>query len=187
MCPPASLTDGSPVPGDECWYTVLTNSRHITKDGTVHAQALMGRRIAPSTGGRAWSHEMSGRLVSLAGDLAAVEADAQARVQDAQASYAASNGKPASNINFVGIACAKADDLRTVFNGQFSTDVMYTPTADTAHSDIVIFNATTDVQIESMRDWLLPKLIGITPDKLNLLVTTCGAMVVASAIPATPA
>lgn len=86
MCHPNNLTEGEPVPDGECWYTVLTNDRHITSAGTVHAQALKGRRIATSTG-MPWSHEMSGRLVSLSGDIAAIEADARQRVADGTSNY----------------------------------------------------------------------------------------------------
>src|ERR1051326_7734314 len=170
MSPPANFTEGTPIPGEECWYTVLTNERHITSSGTVHSQALKGRRIAPVQG-KAWSHELSGRIVSLSGDVAAIEADARGRCANTQANYARThNGVAASNIVFAGVACAEAAELRTTIRGALRVDVVYTPQppTDNAHSDVAVFNAANnDSDIEAVRDWLLRKLRAIRPDNLT--------------------
>src|SRR5579872_1000111 len=106
MPPPDKPTANAPVPDGECWYKVLTNKRHITTDG-ISPQAFKGNAIAVVVG-KPWTHEMSGRIVSLAGNQTAIEADAHARVTDTQTKYAAShNGVVASNIIFAGVACEK--------------------------------------------------------------------------------
>jgi hypothetical protein len=87
-----NFQENAPVQNGECWYRVLTNARHITKDGSVQAQALKGRGTPIAINGKPWSHELSGRIISLSGDVAAIEADAQRRVMDARASYAVSSG-----------------------------------------------------------------------------------------------
>jgi hypothetical protein len=173
--PQARLAEKAAVPSDECWYTVLTNSRHITAEGSVHSQALKGKRISAAIQ-RTWAHEMSGRLVSLSGDIAAIEADARQRVSDAQLRYSASNnGKIASNIMFIGVACARAGGLRGIIKNQITSDVIYTPQQphDMGHSDVAFFNST-EADLEDIRDWLLPRLRGIRPQRLHLLVGSCG-------------
>jgi hypothetical protein len=126
-----------------------------------------------------WSQEMSGRLVSLSGDLTDIRVDAQRRVDDARISYANSHdGGVASNIVFAGVACATGGDLRTTLRDRLQVDVIYTPLPeDKAHSDVVIFDAASMTDIEVMRDWLRRRLVAIRPGRLDSLVTACGALV----------
>ena len=176
--PPDNLQPDSPASDGMCWYRVLTNTRHITAEGTVQSQALKGHTISAAIG-KLWSHEVSGRLVSLAGDVAAIEADAHQRVTNIRSSYAAShNGVIASNIVFVGVACAKSEEIRKVILDHFRMECVYTPQPpqDIAHSDIAIYAVETDANLEDVRDWLLRTLRAVRSNNLTTLVTACGTM-----------
>ena len=107
---PASrgLTPEGSVPDHECWYRLLTNSDHVTRDGTVHYQALKRSAFKPPDQ-KPWAHELSGRLVSLAGD---VIGEAEARVAKIRRTLTQRNKSVPSKIRFAGVACATASELR---------------------------------------------------------------------------
>jgi hypothetical protein len=162
----------APVPGGECWFRVITNEDHITKDRTLHYQALKGKQFWPSSG-KEWSHELSGRIVSLAGDLKTIEADARAFAQQIRDKYPAT--KKPTKLTFVGVACRRVADLQSSSLDRLKTDVVYTPEgADCAHSDIVVYGAQEDASLDPIRYWLMATFRIISPSQLSLLVSSCG-------------
>ena len=63
MQAPAGLIPDAPVPEYERWYRLLTNTDYVTREGTVHYQALKGKAFqAPER--KPWAHELSGQLAS---------------------------------------------------------------------------------------------------------------------------
>ncbi|MCR4283230.1 MAG: hypothetical protein NUV72_09430, partial [Bauldia sp.] len=101
---------------------------------------------------RNWAHEMSGRLLSLAGnvgDEAREFCDGQQR-------------------EFAGVAYALVVALRTRHH-HISTDVCYTPLdRDSAHADVVFFQSNDDDK-EMLRDWLQTVLKALRPDEIGAL------------------
>jgi hypothetical protein len=173
--PPLNLIADEPVPDGECWYTVLTNSDFITSDGTLHTQALKGKRISQAIG-KQWSHELSGRLVSLAGDVAAITADAEDRVANARQNFINKGAKVPSKIKFVGVACAKAVEVRTPVPNRPEMDVVFTPDYpyDPAHSDVVTYGTTTHEDVDPAREWLRRTLRIVRLQDLDNLIASCG-------------
>lgn len=146
---------GDPVGDEECWIRELTNTDYVTRDGTVHRQALKKKLEPSSLAG--WSHEMSGRLLSLANDVVA-RGEASA---ERQRERFREQGKSApSKIAFVGVACATAGKLRGLLPGVVVTDVVFTPIDqdDPAHADFVAADLTSDDKVEQVQDALLENL-----------------------------
>lgn len=144
---PACLVAGEALPDREVWLRELTNRDFLKRDGTVHRQALKAPAIGSSEG-RDWSHELSGRARSAAGDI---EAHACVSVERARAGFE-SRGLPVpSKVTFVGVAYAAASQLRK--SEDLKLDAIYTPNNDTAHSDFVIYNGQ-DVQVEQVIEFL---------------------------------
>lgn len=166
--PPVANT---PVPDGDCWFRVLTNKDHATSDGTVHYQALKGGVFRASVG-RAWTHELSGRIASEAGAHDDVADAAEAQVGAVRQKYL-NRGEPVpSKIMFRGIAVATTQELR---NAQLATDVMYTPrTEDAAHTDFVTYNTVTNEDIDPSREFLRKTLRVISPSELRQRLPVCG-------------
>src|SRR5690242_15889092 len=66
------------VLGEDTWLRPITNRTHLKKNGKLHHSALVGALDPPENSSQPWSHELSGRLLSIATDIVA---DAQRRVQ----------------------------------------------------------------------------------------------------------
>lgn len=168
---------GDPAPDQECWFRALTNETHVTRDGRLHYQALKGLgAISPSIG-QAWSHELSGRAVSLAGSAADIAAHAEERVRQIRQKYIDS-GKPVpSKIKLAGFAYGKAAELRTSIEGHIATDVLYTPdpASNVAHSDFVTYQTITDSDLALVRDFLLKTLRVVEPNSVTVLIASCGS------------
>jgi hypothetical protein len=175
-----SPTAGSPVPGDECWYTVLTNSDHVTGDGTLHYQAVKGNRFKAAVN-KSWAHELSGRLVSLAGDAAAIADDARNRLANVRQGYVSRGERIPSKIVLIGVACAKAVEITTAPANVPRLEIVYTPLPhDTAHSDIVTYQTATKDDLDPVRFWLMRRLHVVREPDFPTLITSCGSTVAAS-------
>lgn len=171
MCRPTTLTLGHPVPDPECWFRVLTNKKHVTRDGTVHHQALKGNAFA-FAGNKAWTHELSGRLVCLANDIVI---EAEFMVSKVRQGFRDRGESVPSDIRFMGVACATAHELRHTEGCVLQRDVMYTPLPeDSAHSDFVTFATATSSDLEPVCDWLIKLLRVVRPENIDHLVTSCG-------------
>lgn len=167
----SELVTDQTVPDGECWYRVLTNRSHLTKARTIHYQALKGRVFSLSVG-KPWTHELSGRLVSLSGNIAAEAAE---RVEAIRGSLAAQGRPVPSGITFSGIACATGSVLRTTPLGMVPTDVVYTPaSSDSAHSDFVTYQTSSDEDLDPIRAWLMKVLHVIAPPDVDGPARSCG-------------
>ena len=131
---------GEPAEVTDTWLRVLTDERYIKSDGTVHNSAFGGRAIAQPQGSGEWTLELSGRLLSLVTDL-----DSESRAFCAGRTFA-------------GILYQTVENLRQNGDGFFRmtgcrTDVIFTPTADPAHADLVAYGPTEESKF-LIRDWL---------------------------------
>lgn len=175
MCNGSSLKVDQPLHDDACWFRTITNEDHVTKAGTLHYQALKGAQFGPADPRMPWDHELSGRTLCLAGDVAQIDADAASRIQTIKNNYAAKGLTAPSKIKFVGVASASAIEIRNSF-GTVKSDTAYTPNvADIAHSDLVTFGTTSDSDVDQVRSWLQTKLRVTKAANLNALVSSCGA------------
>jgi hypothetical protein len=168
------MNHGDPLPDQECWFRPLTNEDHRTKDNTVHHQALKKRAFLPAVQ-KAWSHELSGRVVSRAGMAVDITNDAEARVTRARQGFVDRGQSVPSKLKFVGLACATAIELRSNHVGIAPIGIIYTPLpADSAHSDFVTYNTVTDADCDPARDWLIKKLRVVQPPNVSDLLRSCG-------------
>jgi len=62
------ILEGEPANDRDIWFRVLTDDGYIRK-GKIHPHAFKGNAIAHPKQPRAWDHELSGRLRSLAKDI----------------------------------------------------------------------------------------------------------------------
>jgi hypothetical protein len=150
-----ALVDGDPAATWDVWTRVITSDDYWTKDGKLHNRAFSGRAFAPPDGSRAWTVELSGRLLSIIGDLESESRD-----------FCANLGR-----NFSGIMFEHVGNLRGEVGG-FPVDVIYTPfeevggNGDKAHADFVIFRATDKADITAVRDWLQDLVRCVKPEQL---------------------
>ena len=151
-----TLVAGSPVPDDEVWFRVLVNRRHLTREGTLHANALKGSAFTRSSFPGA-AYELSGRLRSLAGTAAQLVTDGVTRAEGARQSFR-DRGQPVpSDLEFCGIATAECRSLKFASIGTSRTAVIYTPISapnpdeDIAHADLVIIGPPDDIVLADVR------------------------------------
>ncbi len=130
--------DGEPADADDIWLRNVTDKKHVRADGKLTSNAFTGRAISPRAPGRAWDHELSGRLLSLTNDF-----EAEGR------RYCEQRNKP-----FIGVMYAKVERIRREIN-RVKTDVHYTPIkdGDKAHADLTMAG-TNDDNLGPIRDWL---------------------------------
>lgn len=67
----SQLRKKHPLPDDETWLRNLTNSDHVTRDGTVHMQALKTPALSrpDAIDDVPWACELSGRALSASGNI----------------------------------------------------------------------------------------------------------------------
>ena len=157
------------MPDPECWSRALTNSDYITADKTVHISALKGRGGLSITERLPWSHELSGRLVSMVEDFATETAE---RIEAMKRRMVAEGKKVPSKIGYAGVAFARAVEMRSIAG--LLADVIYTPnSADTAHSDVLIQHNEDDRDIA--RTLICGRLRVAHPPDVRVAVATCGS------------
>lgn len=142
------LSDGDAADGGDVWFRVATQEAHLVR-GRVHHSAFKGTAIsAPEPDlNRPWALEMSGRLRSLAGDTAKIEADALA--------YCAKHSGPGGTKTFGGVMYARVDRARSTFEDTLDTNVHFTPLVDdSAHSDLTFSRAMSPEERSRIADWL---------------------------------
>ena len=111
------MADGDRASDDDCWFRVITDTRWINSDGSLAEQALKGNKLGPPKTLRPWSHELSGRLLSLVSDVAG---DSIRFVEKVRSGL---NG-PAKTVAFSGVACRIPRDLRMTFGSYAGKWVM---------------------------------------------------------------
>jgi hypothetical protein len=153
-----SLSDGDPADSGDTWYRVLTDDRYLYADGTIHNRAFKGKNtIAPPPAGknRKWSHEISGRLLSLVANIA----------KDAAAFCDEMNAQSGGRMKFAGVVYSPVPPIRTKLQ-HVETDARYTPLdRDHAHSDVVFFNSS-DADKDMLIDWLQSTLKPLKPGEV---------------------
>jgi hypothetical protein len=169
--PAAEPEDGASLADDACWFRSLTNADYITRDGTVHYQAIKGTAFRQSDG-RPWAHELSGRLGQLVDDAVA---DGRAAVEATRTARANAGHPVPSKLKFVGIAAATASELRAATEVTYRLDVVYTPLLeDKAHSDFVTYGTLADEDLIPARYHLIRILRVIEPDDIRTRLSRCG-------------
>jgi hypothetical protein len=122
-----------------------------------------------------YSHELSGRLVSLLANIPAdILAEATDRINRIRQNFQ-NQGKPVpSKFQFVGVACATVAELRVPLAAPL-TDVIYTPVpaVDNAHSDFVA-NVPNEDELNTVRVRLTRRLLAITPNEIAARLPNCG-------------
>ena len=143
------LADGDPAHSCDTWSRVITDRKYFLKEGRLHNRAFTGRAIAPPKKERPWSHELSGRLLSLIINL-----HQEARL------FCQQHNKP-----FEGIMYKDVLSLRRTLEDGINSDVRYTPLDhDAAHSDFVAFSCSTEADLQSLRDFLQETVKAIRPE-----------------------
>lgn len=153
---------GDSADRNDFWFRVLTNTDHV-KNGKIHHSAFKGAAaISPPDEKRAWSHEMSGRLRSLAGDPTA---EGYAFVDDIRNRKLRNNEIVPAKIQFSGFMAGEVARIAAKLDSGPEIDVIYTPTAtDNAHADIAIFNSS-DAELDTVRGYLINGLHFVAPNK----------------------
>jgi hypothetical protein len=140
------------------WLRNLTNRSHVTRDGTVHRQALKKPAIDknPSSG----NHELSGRLRSYAGTIDEIQLNGKLMVERIHSKFTQANKVIPSVIEFVGIAHAAVGALRwQKIEQEQHTDVIYEPTCeDKAHANVTAYGYNTDEDLDLLYQELQKKL-----------------------------
>lgn len=151
---------------DDVWLRVITDRRWLNSDGSLSEQALKKRALAPPLdSSKLWSHELSGRALSHAGDVQRNGEFFVDVVRNLQ-KY------PNKNLLFVGVAAAKVENLRPLCGGVKSdllfSPVMdlYNPFFDEAHSDFIVYAANEDA-LDEVRTNLQEVLIVILSPKCS--------------------
>lgn len=180
MCDGSALVEDQPLHDDACWFRTITNEDHVTRDGTLHYQALKGTQFSPADPGKTWDHELSGRTMCLAGDVRKIAFDGEHRVAAIRIGFVGRGKVAPSKIKFVGVASARAIEIRKDF-GAVRSDTAYTPFKDDpSHSDIVTFGTASDADVEQVRYWLQTTLRITSSANLHALVSSCGSSVAAA-------
>jgi len=159
---------GDAAEPDEVWLRPVTNETHL-KRNTVHHGALKKWIAPPDDPAKPWKLEVSGRLRSLVDNISA---DAVQSV-DAQKAKLMASGKPVPSVlKYCGILYSQANDVRAI--AEFDGDVIFDPTEDPAHANIVIKDKGLD-EILTVTDTLIRKLVFLQANQVsqNALFSSC--------------
>lgn len=169
------MSDGDLAEDHDCWFRVIIDARWVNADGTISEQALKNRAIAaPTDANRPWSHELSGRLLSLTSNIS-VEGDAFV------AKIRAKQKKPSKHLIFSGVVYGRPHNLRDQLGTQMRSDVVHTPIsppdewADPAHADFVIFGASTEDDLDVIRTFIQDRTKVATPAGLGEISALCAS------------
>jgi hypothetical protein len=180
------VADGDSAQDNDCWFRAIIDSRWINHDGTLAEQALKAlNAIAPPTIPRGWQHELSGRLLSLANDVAQ---EGIAFVEKIRSAQIANSGKPRKTLASAGIAYSAPSNLRPQILAHIQSDVVHTPInppdpyEDSAHSDFVTYQSTDD-DLDAIRTELQDRLRTLRPNGIANLTTLCQAAALPKAEP----
>ena len=140
---------------------VLTSKDYWRRDGTLHHSAFTGAAIAPPRADKPWTLELSGRLLSLVGDVEQESRDFCTPPR-----------------TFAGLMYQTVENLRSAGNSFHRntgcpTDVIYTPIdqpgrKDLAHADLVAYGPQRD-QRSLIQDWLQEFIQYVRPDRCAVI------------------
>ena len=125
------LNPGDCAEPQNTWLRMITNPNYLKNDGTIHHSAFRGKAISPPDANKAWALELSGALLSLVPDLLTY-------------------GQMQCGDRFLGFMFQGVENLR---NQELATDVVFTPTSDEAHADLVAYHLQ-EANKRKMEDWL---------------------------------
>jgi hypothetical protein len=123
---------GDPAASDDVWLRPITNENH-TRRSAIHHGELKKYIAPPDDLNQPWKLEVSGRLGSLVGSISK---DAQQKVDAQKAKLLAANKNVPSSIKYCGILYSEVENVRSI--PDFDGDVVYDPTDDVAHANIII-------------------------------------------------
>jgi hypothetical protein len=148
-----SYKDGDEAFPWDVWHRIVTSDDHWRKrDGTLHNRAFGGKAIAKPEVARPWSHELSGRLLSVVSNI-----------EESSNEFCKKLNRP-----FVGVMFESAEKLKDKIDGTFPCCTFYTPyPEDKTHSDFATFSTKTEEDLQSVRDWLQRTVRFVRPDKLD--------------------
>jgi hypothetical protein len=169
MIDPATFGVDNPLPDGACWFRIVTNAKHITRDKTLHSQAFKSQFTPPDTP-KAWSHELSGAARCFFATVQDAENYCEAFVQNIRNRYLAQGKTAPSFLQFAGLVCRDASSLRFQLKN-FETDTAYTPDGnDTAHADFVTFGTTDDQSLKPIEQELRERLRLVLPPDVQILI-----------------
>ena len=126
------MNAGDTAAPDDVWLRPITNETHIKRSGVHHGE--FKKWIAPPDDpAKPWKLEISGRLRSMVGSISK---DAMEKVATQKAKLLAANKKVPSAIKFCALLHSTVEDIRSITD--FDGDVIYDPTEDLAHANIVV-------------------------------------------------
>jgi hypothetical protein len=170
------LVEGEFVGDDECWIRVFLE-RDRTSSGRLHHSALKGRGAFTASVAKPWSHELSGRVVSVAGSEAEIVQHAEAFLDRVRQGFINAGKAVPSKIRLVGWICGPVKVLKEQFPNAVRSDVAFTPIAggDQAHADLVAIDADHDSKLDPIRAHLLKVLRVVETSEAASLIADCGA------------
>jgi hypothetical protein len=126
------MNAGDPAAPDDVWLRPITNETHLRRSGVHHGE-LKKWVGPPDDPAKPWKLEISGRLRSM---VSSISKDAIQKAEAQRAKLLAANKKVPSAIKYCGLLHSTADDIRSIT--EFDGDVIYDPTEDLAHANIVV-------------------------------------------------
>ncbi len=126
------MNAGDAAEPDDIWLRPVTNETHL-KGKMVHHGALKKWITPPDDPLKPWKLEFSGRLRSM---ITGISADAINKVESQKAKLIATKKKIPSALKYCGILHIPVESVRSI--PEFNGDVIYDPTNDPAHANIVI-------------------------------------------------
>lgn len=153
------MNAGDAAASDDIWLRPVTNENHL-KRKAIHHGALKKWIAPPDDPLKPWKLEVSGRLLSKIGSISA---DAVHQVELQKANLIAAKKNVPSDLEYCGILHPTAESIRSI--PDFDGDVIYDPTDDPAHANIVIKDKDKS-EILTVTDVLIKNLIFLEPDQV---------------------
>ncbi|MDI4231476.1 hypothetical protein OZ411_01435 [Bradyrhizobium sp. Arg237L] len=146
------MNAGDSAAPNDVWLRPITNETHI-KRSVVHHGQFKKWLAPPDDPQKPWKLELSGRLRSLVESIAA---DALKKVKAQQDKLVTANKPVPSALRYVGILHSTIEDIRAI--PELVGDVIYDPTEDNAHANIVVRDkgpneilTVTDILLKHLR------------------------------------
>jgi hypothetical protein len=126
------VKSGDAAEADDTWLRPITNENHIRR-ATIHHGEFKKWLGPPDDVNSPWKLELSGRLLSL---VESISKDANEKVAAQKARLAAAEKPIPSALKYCGIIHSTVENVRAI--PDLDGDVIYEPTEDTAHANIVV-------------------------------------------------
>lgn len=150
-----------PAHRHDTWYRPINDPKWI-RDGRIHHSAFGGKAITDrNSDPHVGNAEVSGRLFSQTGTVAALIATAEKRVRELKQKPGVS-----SKLKFAGVARVRVDDARR--REILRSEVLYDPTpVDNAHSDVILLERNSlEFQSLEMKRMLADSFVAVSVENL---------------------